>query len=81
MTLGEFLNINGDDDMPLLILVGEGGGMYKSSRYIGNFGIMIRAEIMKRLNAEQCGEWNLDNAVDMTVNGVGGYVLWVSYHD
>lgn len=78
MTLGEFLNINGDDDMPLLILVGEDDGMYQTSRYIGNFGIMTRAEFMERLNAEQCGDWNLDNAADLMVNGIVGYVLWVS---
>lgn len=81
LTLGEFLNINGDPDMPLLILLNDGAGNYENPCNDENYGVWTNAEFAKKPYAEEWCAAHIDNAVDMTVNGVGGYILWVSYRD
>jgi len=78
MTLEEFLNINGDDDMPLLILCNDGAGNYENPCNDENYGVCTRAEFARKPYADKWLTYTIDNAVDMSLNGVGGYVLWVT---
>lgn len=81
MTLGEFLNINGDEDMPVLIL----GYAPSTEEYVvaGNFGDhgIFDCGTVLEVATEESLALDVDYAVDMKVDGIEGYVIWVSHHD
>lgn len=81
MTLGEFLNINGDEDTPVLIL----GYAPSSKEYVvaGNFGDngIFDCGTVLEVATEEALAWDVDYAVDMKVDDVEGYVIWVSHRD
>ena len=81
MTLGEFLNISGGNDTPLLILVNDGNGNYENPCNDAHYGVVTWAEFTKKPYANKWLTYNVDNAADLRLNGVGGYVLWVSRND
>lgn len=82
ITLGEFLNIMGDDDTPMLILMGEGKwDIFQTCGHWGDYGVMQKKEIRETLLEDRL-DWEVVQALEMKATDkegyiAEGYVLWI----